>query len=224
MVRGSQVLCYTSKIANPKITPRHSLYNTKVGTNRTGTARTEPARTEPARTDTNREPARTKPARTAEPAEPNRHEPVRFSFFSENGVVTKTFAPKFCAEWSDREVHSSHGDYFRDRFCVYVSGPTKINPDPRKCRHHENVRAEILCRMVRSRGPQLPRGLFSWPFQFFCFGTQKLTPIQKNIAVTKTFAPKFCAEWSDREVHSSYGDYFRDHFYVYVLGPQNCIQ
>ena len=42
--------------------------------------------------------------------------------------------------------------------------------------------------------------------------TQKLTPIPKNVIVTKTFAPKFCAEWSDQEIHSSHGDYFRDHF------------
>ena len=27
---------------------------------------------------------------------------------------------------------------------------------------------------------------------------QKLTPIPKNVVVTKTFAPKFCAEWSGR--------------------------
>ena len=40
-----------------------------------------------------------------------------------NGVVTKTFAPKFRSEPSDREVHSSYGDYFRDHFCVCVSGP-----------------------------------------------------------------------------------------------------
>ena len=35
-----------------------------------------------------------------------------------NGVVTKTFAPKFRSEPSDREVHSSYEDYFRDHFCV----------------------------------------------------------------------------------------------------------
>ena len=39
-----------------------------------------------------------------------------------NVVITKLFAPEFCAEWSNREVHSSHGDHFRDYFCVYVSG------------------------------------------------------------------------------------------------------
>ena len=49
-----------------------------------------------------------------------------------SGVVTKTFAPKFCAEWSDREIRNSYGDYFRDNFCVYVSGP-KVDPDPKKC-------------------------------------------------------------------------------------------
>ena len=39
-----------------------------------------------------------------------------------NAIVTKLFAPKFCAECTDREVHSSHGDHFREDFCVYVSG------------------------------------------------------------------------------------------------------
>ena len=47
-------------------------------------------------------------------------------------------------------------------------------------------------------------------------GAQKLTPIPKNVVVTKLFAPKFCAEWSDREVHSSYGDYFCDNFCFYA--------
>ena len=41
---------------------------------------------------------------------------------SQNVVVTKLFAPKFCAELSDRELPSSHGDHFRDNFCFYVSG------------------------------------------------------------------------------------------------------
>ena len=27
-----------------------------------------------------------------------------------------------CAECTDREIHSSDGDHFRDHFCVYVSG------------------------------------------------------------------------------------------------------
>ena len=43
--------------------------------------------------------------------------------FPKSAVVTKTFAPKFRSEPSDREVHSSYGDYFRDHFCVCVSGP-----------------------------------------------------------------------------------------------------
>ena len=92
--------------------------------------------------------------------------------FSKSGVVTKTFAPKFCAEWSDREVHSSHGENFRDYFCVDVSEPY--------------------------------------------LQAQKLTEIPKNVVVTKLFAPKFCAEWSDREVHSSYGDYFRENSCFYA--------
>ena len=96
--------------------------------------------------------------------------------FSKSGVVTKTFAPKFCAEWSDREVHSSHGDHFRDYFCVNVSEPY--------------------------------------------LGAQKLTLIPKNVVVTKLLAPNFWSEWFDRELHSSYGDHFRDHFHVNVWKPK----
>ena len=48
---------------------------------------------------------------------------------------------------------------------------------------------------------------------------QKIDPDPWNLIVTKLFAPKFCAEWSDRELHSSHGDHFRDHFHVYVSGP-----
>ena len=47
--------------------------------------------------------------------------------FPKNAVVTKTFAPKFRSEPSDGEVHSSHGDDFRDHFCVYVSGALSGN-------------------------------------------------------------------------------------------------
>ena len=47
------------------------------------------------------------------------------------------------------------------------------------------------------------------------------TPIPENAVLTKALAPKLCVEWSDREVHSSHGDYFRDDFYVYVLGPKS---
>ena len=42
-------------------------------------------------------------------------------------VVIKRFAPKFCAEWSDREIHSSHGGNFHDNFYVYVSGQLSGN-------------------------------------------------------------------------------------------------
>ena len=45
----------------------------------------------------------------------------------QNAVVAKTFAPRFCAEWSNREVRSLDGVYFRDHFCVYVSGPLSGN-------------------------------------------------------------------------------------------------
>ena len=44
---------------------------------------------------------------------------------------------------------------------------------------------------------------------------------QKNAVVTKMFAPKFCAEWSNREVHSSHGDHFRDHFWT-IGGSGDC--
>ena len=43
-------------------------------------------------------------------------------FPKRNIIVIKAFAPKFCAECTDRRIHSSHGDYFRDHFCVCVSG------------------------------------------------------------------------------------------------------
>ena len=92
-------------------------------------------------------------------------------------------------------------------------------PDPKKCRRHENVRTEILCRMVRSTASQLSWGLFSLPFLCLCHGPQKLTPIPKNVFATKLLAPKFCAECTDQQLHSSHGDYFRGHFCVYVSGP-----
>ena len=34
----------------------------------------------------------------------------------------RTLAPRFCAEWSDREIRSSHGGCFRDHFGAYVPG------------------------------------------------------------------------------------------------------
>ena len=43
---------------------------------------------------------------------------------------------------------------------------------------------------------------------------------KKKAVITKLFAPKFCAECTDREIPSSDGDHFRDHFYVYVSGPK----
>ena len=49
-------------------------------------------------------------------------------------------------------------------------------------------------------------------------GARKIDPNLKNAVVAKTFARKFCAEWSDREVHSSHGEHFRDNFYVHVSG------
>ena len=55
-------------------------------------------------------------------------------------------------------------------------------------------------------------------FPFLCHRHCLPTPIPKNIVVTKTFAPKFYAECTDRHVHSSHGGYFRDHFCVCVSG------
>ena len=49
----------------------------------------------------------------------------------------------------------------------------KIDPDPKKCRHHKVVRTEILCRMHRSRNSQLSRWPFSWKII-------NLTQIQKK--------------------------------------------
>ena len=75
-------------------------------------------------------------------------------------VITKLFAPKFCAECTDRELHSSHGDPFRDHFYVYASRPKKW-PRSQKRQCHKVVRTEILCRMRRSRAPQLSWRPFS---------------------------------------------------------------
>ena len=52
---------------------------------------------------------------------------TRMANFSKSSVVTKTFAPKFCAECTDRHIHSSHRDYFCDHFCVCVSGQLSGN-------------------------------------------------------------------------------------------------
>ena len=54
--------------------------------------------------------------------------PTRMANLSKSGVVTKTFAPKFCAEWSNREVHSSHEDHFRDDFYIFCLGDQKLTP------------------------------------------------------------------------------------------------
>ena len=40
---------------------------------------------------------------------------LRFDPDPKNVVITKLFAPKFCAEWSNREVHSFHGDPVREK-------------------------------------------------------------------------------------------------------------
>ena len=53
---------------------------------------------------------------------------------------------------------------------LFVKNP-KFDPDPKKTRHHTVVRTEILCRMHRSRAPQLSRQPFSWKIS-------NLTPIQ----------------------------------------------
>ena len=39
---------------------------------------------------------------------------------------------------------------------------------------------------------------------------QKVDPDPKNVVITKLLAPKFCAECTDRELHSSHGDPFRE--------------
>ena len=44
-----------------------------------------------------------------------------------NGIITKLLAPNFCAECTDGEIHSSHGDPFHEYFCVCVSGQLSAN-------------------------------------------------------------------------------------------------
>ena len=53
--------------------------------------------------------------------------PTPMADFPKNAVATKTFAPKFRSEPSDREVHSSYGDYFRDNVCDCDSEPLSGN-------------------------------------------------------------------------------------------------
>ena len=60
-------------------------------------------------------------------AEQNGTQPPNVNPDQKNCVVTKTFAPKFWSEPSDREVHSSYGDYFRDNFCDCDSEPLSGN-------------------------------------------------------------------------------------------------
>ena len=79
---------------------------------------------------------------------------------NKNVVITKLFAPKFCAERSNREVHSSHGDPFREKAQNWPWSK-------KKCRHHKVVCTEILCRMVRLINSQLSWRPFSWTF--LCF-------------------------------------------------------
>ena len=86
-----------------------------------------------------------------------------------------------------------------------------------KCRRHRWMRTEILCRIVWSRNP-LHGDNFRAQIPFLCHRHFLPTPIPKNVAVTKTLAPKFCAECTDRRIHSSHGAYFRDHFCACVSG------
>ena len=60
--------------------------------------------------------------------------------------------------------------------------------------------------------------IFVPSFRFLCHRHFLPTPIPKNVVVTKTFAPKFCTECTDRYIHSSHGDDFRNHFCVCVSG------
>ena len=86
---------------------------------------------------------------------------------------------------------------------MFMSRGPKFDIDPRKRRCHKVVRTEILCRMHRSRAPQLSRWPFSWKIT-------NSTPIQKNVVIAKLFAQSFCAECTGRELHSSHGDPFRE--------------
>ena len=97
--------------------------------------------------------------------------------------------------------------------------PTRIFSFFKTRGRHENVRTEILYKKLRSTASHLSRGLFPLPFLCLCHGPQTSTPIPKNVFATKLLAPKFCAECTDKQLHSSHGGYFRCHFCVYVSGP-----
>ena len=108
------------------------------------------------------------------------------------------FAPKFCAECTSRELNSFHGDPFREHFFT--------------------MQWFAILRVKRSSFDIL-MGLFPWRgVEVYSPGgwgkNQNFDPDPKNVVITKLFAPKFCAEWSNRELHSSHGDPFREHFFV----------
>ena len=82
------------------------------------------------------------PRTEPEPPEPNRHEPNRHE-------PTRTANRR---EPNRHEPPNRQNRTDTNRSDFHFFG---------KRRRHENARTEILCRMVRSRGPQLPQGLFS---------------------------------------------------------------
>ena len=87
-----------------------------------------------------------------------------------------------------------------------------------KCRRHGWIRIEILCRMVWLRDSLLSWRPFLCQIPVFMSPPLFADPIPKSVVVTKAFAPKFCAEFTDRHIHSSHGDSFRDNFCVCVSG------
>ena len=53
---------------------------------------------------------------------------------------------------------------------VFMFWGSKVDPDPNKRRRHKNVRTKILCRMVRSRGPQISWDHFRDHFCVYVLG------------------------------------------------------
>ena len=78
-------------------------------------------------------------------------------------VVANRFAPKFCAECTDREIHSSYGDPFRDNFCVYVSGP--LSGNFRTTFGPRDINTEMVTKVVPVRAVNFSIGAFCTEFR-----------------------------------------------------------
>ena len=78
-------------------------------------------------------------------------------------IITKLIAPKFCAECTDRELHSSHGDPFREK-------------------------TEIVTKIVPVRAVNMPIGAFCTEFRCerFCDDDVFRNRGRQKVAVTVT--------------------------------------